>query len=84
MSDSGKFWDMEQASLFVCTSCYEQVYWKKIPTKCPQCGAYSMYEPFVFDQIKDWGSPALIEKAGLILCDVIADRLVGDKAAIAP
>ena len=69
MSNNGKFWEMEQASLFVCTSCYEQVYWKKIPTKCPQCGGYSRYDHFDLDSIKEWGSPALIEKALLTLRD---------------
>ena len=78
MSNNGRFWEMEQASLFVCTSCYEQVYWKKIPTECPQCGAYSRYDNFEMNQIKEWGSPGLIEKAELILRDVFRDKLEGN------
>ena len=82
MSNNGKFWEMERASLFVYTSCYEQVYWKKIPPKCPQCGAFSMYDHFDLNQTKEWGSPELIEKAVLILHDPTKDKLEHNKVAI--
>ncbi|MGH7216593.1 MAG: hypothetical protein ACREIG_05105 [Nitrospiraceae bacterium] len=68
---------MGQESLFVRISCYEQVYWKRIPTKCPQCGKYSSYDSFEMVQIEQWGSPILIGKAGEQLRDALKARLEG-------
>jgi hypothetical protein len=37
-----------------------------------------MYDHFNMDQIKEWGSPALIEKAEQILRDVLRDKFEGN------
>ena len=61
------FWAVECADgdpdFFVCMNCLDDVYKRKIPRECPNCGAISAFEPFTLDSIKNWGTEELIAKA---------------------
>ncbi len=67
MTETADFWNIEcpegEPNLFVCMSCLSEVYWCKVPTGCPTCGAVSAFEAFTLDAIKDWGTNELITKA---------------------
>ena len=72
-SANREFWLVELASLYVCTACYEQVFWKKIPKpSCHECGAFSSYEPFAIEQIREWASSGLVDQAEKALADIVA------------
>jgi hypothetical protein len=62
------FWSKEcsngESDLFVCMQCFSKVYWRRVPSPdCPECHAVSTYEPFTFEEIRNWGSEDLINKA---------------------
>ena len=67
MSKMQTFWAVECAEgdpdFFVCMDCLNEVYRRKVPSKCHGCGAISSFEPFALDSINDWGTEELIAKA---------------------
>ena len=67
MTETQTFWPVECAEgdpdFFVCMSCLNDVYRRKVPRECSSCGATSAFESFTFDSIQDWGTEELIAKA---------------------
>ena len=79
-SANREFWTVELASLYVCTACYEQVFWKKIPKpSCHECGAFSSYEPFAIDHIREWANSRLVDQAEKALADTAASTIENDR-----
>lgn len=68
MATTQTFWQVAanpgNADLWVCMSCLNDVYWRKVPRPaCPSCQGVSTYEAFTLEAVRDWGTEELIAKA---------------------
>jgi hypothetical protein len=67
-----------EPDLFVCIQCLNEVYWRRVPSPdCPACHAVSTYEPFTFNEIENWGTEGLINKAAELEKERFGARLEG-------
>ena len=73
MAEAQTFWAVEctegDPDFFVCMSCLNDVYRRKVPRECSSCGATSAFESFTFDSIQDWGTEELIAKTQAVSSD---------------
>jgi len=68
----------EEAGLdfWVCMNCLKEVFWRKIPKPdCPDCHRPSTYEPFMLENIQEWGDEEIIAKARQAKSEAVAARL---------
>ena len=90
MAEAQTFWAIEctegDPDFFVCMSCLNDVYRRKVPRECSSCGATSAFESFTFDSIQDWGTEELIAKAqsassgGSPLTDAVAPKQIAQSS----